>query len=88
MIGAAAEDNQKGQEIATQNKALIEAKAGKTYTAFTVVAATKQVVAGMKWKLKIKVDGDAYIHVEVFIPPGKAAEINEVKEGVTADCAL
>jgi hypothetical protein len=88
MIGAASDDVVKGQEIATTNKALIESKAGKSYTTFTVTAATKQVVSGMKWKLKIKVDGDAYIHAEVYIPPGKAAEINEVKQGMTATCAL
>jgi len=80
------------QELAEAVKAEIQSKCNnKTFSTFEVVKFSKQVVAGMNYKLKIKVEDDKYIHAVVFkgLPhTGGALSVTSVEEGKSLDDAL
>ena len=54
--------------IATEMKQKVEQALGKTYTQFEAVSFTTQVVAGVNYKIKVKVGDEDYVHIKVFVP--------------------
>ena len=54
--------------IATEMKPKVEQALGKTYTQFEAVSFTTQVVAGVNYKIKVKVGDEDYVHIKVFVP--------------------
>ena len=79
------------QEPAEAAKAEIESKSNRAFPTFEVVKFSKQVVAGMNYKLKIKVGVDKYIHAVVFkgLPhTGGALSVTSIEEGKSLDDAL
>jgi hypothetical protein len=52
---------------------------------FTLVAARSQVVAGLKFRFKIKVGSNSFIHATVWRKPDRNVEILEVQGGKTVD---
>ena len=70
MLGAHSQEKDIDAEVLdtfkNEFKVAVEAKAGKSYTDFEPVKYTKQVVAGMIFKIKYKVDGGKHILVKVF----------------------
>merc|ERR1712160_40667 len=61
-------------------KGVIEANAGKTYNEFEPLKFTKQVVAGMVFKIKYKVDDGKYILVKMYKPLPHMNQAPEVME--------
>jgi len=79
------------QELAEAVKAEIQSKCNRAFPTFEVVKFSKQVVAGMNYKLKIKVGEDKYIHAVVFkgLPhTGGALSVTSIEEGKSFDDAL
>ena len=79
------------QELAQAVKEEIQSKCNRAFPTFEVVKFMKQVVAGMNYKLKIKVGEDKYIHAVVFrgLPhTGGALSVTNVEEGKTLEDAL
>ena len=69
----------------------VEGKAGKSYTEFEPVKFTKQVVAGMVFKIKYKVDDGKHILAKVFKPlphTGDPAECMEFMDDQPEDAQL
>lgn len=89
MLGghsAPKEPNDKCREAAQKARPDIEAKINKKFNTFEVVQFTSQVVNGTNYNMKIKVDGDTYIHAKFYqaLPTkGGAIEVKEVTEGHT-----
>ena len=54
--------------MCTNLKSDVEAKLGASYTVFEPKTFTAQVVAGINYKVKIKVDGESYVHVKIYKP--------------------
>jgi len=79
------------QELAQAVKEEIQSKCNRAFPTFEVVKFMKQVVAGMNYKLKIKVGEDKYIHAVVFkgLPHTSGAlSVTSVEEGKTLEDAL
>lgn len=72
------------KEIVTAKKAECEGKTGKTFETFDPVSFVKQVVAGMNYKVKVKVGETDCIHVLVYCPlphTGEGPKLVSVEEG-------
>ncbi|XP_003795127.1 cystatin-A [Otolemur garnettii] len=54
------------QEIANKIKPQLEKRTNETYAEFEAVLYRTQVVAGINYFIKIRVDDDCYVHVKVF----------------------
>ena len=61
-------------------KADAEKSLSKTFNTFEAVKFTSQVVGGVNYQIKIKVD-DGYIHVKAYRAPGENGQ-TELKEAV------
>jgi cystatin-A/B len=62
-------------------KAGIQAQAGMTFTTFEPVSYKSQVVAGMNYRVKIRVDDGKFIHAKIYEPLpcyNKPIQINDV----------
>jgi len=71
-------------EVATQIKHDIEAKAGATYSHFAVTEYATQVVAGTNYFLKIDVGGGHFIHARVFKDLSQHYSVHSVQTNKTA----
>ena len=60
------DDNVKS--YALEVKAKVEEKLNTKFNVYEPINYTSQVVAGANFKIKVKVDGDKYIHIKVFKP--------------------
>ncbi len=72
-------------------KPLVEAETNASYTVFEPVSYKTQVVAGLNYIVKVKVDGEEYIHVKIHKPlPCNGTELSlmTVESGKTLECAL
>ena len=49
-------------------KSAIEEEAEQLYSTFEPISYITQVVAGINYKIKIKVSADDYIHVTIYVP--------------------
>ena len=56
------------KEVANEVRPKVEGAFNAHYTVYEPVSYQTQVVAGTNFSIKIKVDGDQYIHVKVFRP--------------------
>jgi cystatin-A/B len=77
--------------VATEARALIEAKAGGAFEQFDVVSVRTQVVAGANFFFKIKVADDKYVHARVFrdLPHNHSAlSCHSVLKDLTKDTPL
>ena len=95
MLGAHSQeldiDEEHAQMFANEFKGPVEAKAGCTYSTFEPCKFTKQVVAGMIYKIKYKVDGDKYVLVKIYKPlpyMNQPPECQEFMDNQAADAAL
>ena len=73
--------NNEIQTLSLSFKAQVEAQSHTTYSSFQAVKYTKQVVAGMNYKIKVKAD-QTYIHLSVFKPlphTNQPATLNQVQ---------
>jgi cystatin-A/B len=61
-------------------RGLVEAQLARQFTVFQPVSYTSQVVAGTVYKIKLRVDGDEYIHIRVFKPLSCNSEQLELKD--------
>uniref|UniRef100_A0A2C9LXG7 Cystatin domain-containing protein n=1 Tax=Biomphalaria glabrata TaxID=6526 RepID=A0A2C9LXG7_BIOGL len=50
----------------------LESKVGKRFTIYEAVSFKTQVVAGLNYFIKIKIEVDIYIHVRLFRPLSQA----------------
>jgi len=74
------------QELAEAVKQEIQSKQNRAFPTFEVVKYSTQVVAGINYKLKIKVGDDKYIHAVVFkgLPhTGGETSVTSIEEGKT-----
>lgn len=83
------------EQIALVNKckAEIEAEAKANFTVFEPVSYKSQVVNGCNYFIKIKVDGDKYIHATVWQKPMQQSgmpepKVTQVEVGKTLEDAL
>ena len=58
----------KVKALALEMKPKVEQALGTTYTQFEAVQYTTQVVAGVNYKIKVKVGDEDYVHIKVFVP--------------------
>mmetsp|Transcript_1628 Transcript_1628/g.3589 ORF Transcript_1628/g.3589 Transcript_1628/m.3589 type:complete len:97 (+) Transcript_1628:40-330(+) len=68
-----------------------EDKCGKAFETFQPTTFVQQVVAGMNYKVKVKVDGEACIHVTLFCPlphTGEDPQVVHVEADKTDSDAL
>ena len=56
------------KELVKSQKQNIENKLEATFNVFEAVEYKQQVVAGMNYLIKIKVDNDEYLHVKIYVP--------------------
>ncbi|EHB00959.1 Cystatin-A [Heterocephalus glaber] len=56
------------QEIADKVKPQLEEKTNQSYQEFKAEEYKSQVVAGINYYIKIRVDNGCYIHIKVFLP--------------------
>ena len=54
------------KQVANEIKPKVEAALNSTFTVYEAVSYKTQVVAGTNFMIKVKVDGDKYIHIKVF----------------------
>ncbi|KAM6162741.1 cystatin-A [Erethizon dorsatum] len=67
------------QEIANKVKPQLEEKTNKSYQEFTAEEYKSQVVAGVNYYIKIRVDDHSYVHIKVFEPlPGQNEDALEL----------
>ena len=72
-------------------KSNVEGSMGKTTEEYVAICYKTQVVAGLNYKVKVKIDGEAYIHVKIFEPlphTGQFPSVSGVEQGMTADSPL
>merc|ERR1712086_599373 len=72
-------------------KNAVSEKAGQQFATFEPVKYKQQVVAGMIFHIKYKVDGDKFIHVKVYkgLPHmGNVVECQELAADQTADSPI
>ena len=76
------------KEIVSGKKAECEAKAGTTFATFESLTFVKQVVAGINYKVKVKVAEVECIHVLVYCPlphTGEGPQLVSVEAGKTVE---
>jgi len=56
------------KKVVNETKADVEKKLGTTFNVFEPVCYKTQVVAGVNYLVKIKVDGDKYVHAKIYQP--------------------
>ncbi len=56
------------KQVANEVKPKVEAALNATFTTWEAVSYKAQVVAGTNFLIKVKVDGDKYVHIKVFRP--------------------
>lgn len=74
------------KQVANEIKPKVEAALNSKYTVYEPVSYKTQVVAGTNFIIKVKVDGDKYIHIKVFRPlpcNGTQLELLEQSAGHT-----
>eukprot|EP00419_Tripos_fusus_P089966 CAMPEP_0172858904 /NCGR_PEP_ID=MMETSP1075-20121228/68287_1 /TAXON_ID=2916 /ORGANISM="Ceratium fusus, Strain PA161109" /LENGTH=97 /DNA_ID=CAMNT_0013706565 /DNA_START=70 /DNA_END=363 /DNA_ORIENTATION=- len=72
-------------------KEIVEAEAGTTYSEFTAVKYTQQVVAGMNYSIKYHVGDGAHIHAKVYVPlpfTGEPPSVSAIAKDQTADSEI
>ncbi|XP_077985871.1 stefin-C-like [Glandiceps talaboti] len=74
--------------IAGQVKSFVDSSIDKIQTVYMPTEFISQVVAGMNYKIKIKVDNDKYVHVDVFQSLDGKVEPKRVTPGKTASDPL
>ena len=82
----AIDDAELEEDFRVRFKDCVQTKAGKTYNVFEPVAYTQQVVAGMIYKIRYKVDDDKYLLAKVFKPLPYTGNPPECME-IILDCA-
>lgn len=76
--------DQESQSIAEAVRGDIERQLARNFESFQVHSYLTQVVAGLNYKLKVKVGHDEYLHCKVYKPlphTGGAAELKECEAG-------
>ncbi|QDZ19614.1 cystatin domain-containing protein [Chloropicon primus] len=76
------------KEIVTGLKAEVEGKHGKAFQTFEPVSFVKQVVAGINYKVKVKVSEEECVHVLVYCPlphTGEGPQLVSVESGKKVD---
>ena len=53
---------------------------GETYSEFEAVKYTTQIVNGTNYNIKVKVGGEKYIHIKVYVPLPATKKPNELLE--------
>ena len=69
MVGGPGEEKDADEEVkklANEIKAQVEEKRNEKFTTFEAVKYTTQVVAGVMYKIKVKVGDDKYIHLRAL----------------------
>ena len=69
MVGGPTEERDADDEvkkIATELKKQVEEKRNATFSTFEAVKYTTQVVAGVMYRIKVKVGDDQYLHLRVL----------------------
>mmetsp|Transcript_8297 Transcript_8297/g.21275 ORF Transcript_8297/g.21275 Transcript_8297/m.21275 type:complete len:97 (-) Transcript_8297:153-443(-) len=77
--------------IAEAKKGEMEAKAGSTFATFEPVSFVKQVVAGMNYKIKVKVSDTECVHALIYCPlphTGEGPQLVSVEAGKKEDDAI
>jgi len=94
MCGGKGQVNQPNDEIVeivNNVRSQVEAQANTTYTVFEPVSYRSQVVAGTNFFVKVRVDGDQYVHFRVFraLPcNGGGLQLSGVTTGQTLESDL
>ena len=77
--------------IAEAKKGEMEAKAGATFATFEPVSFVKQVVAGINYKVKVKVSDTECVHALIYCPlphTGEGPQLVSVEAGKKHDDAI
>ena len=94
MCGGKGQVNQANDEIVeivNNVRSQVESQTNSTYTVYEPVSFRSQVVAGTNFFVKVRVDGDQYIHLRIFraLPcNGGSLEVNQVTTGHTLESDL
>jgi cystatin-A/B len=78
-------------EMVNNVRSEVEAQANASYTVFEAVSFRSQVVAGTNFFVKVRVDGDQYVHVRIFraLPcNGGGLQVSGVTTGQTLESDL
>lgn len=79
------------KQLANKLRPKVEQALGKTYSVYEPVSFKSQVVAGTNYKIKVKVDGEKYVHMVVFVPlphTGNEPNLSSQTEGHSLEDAL
>lgn len=94
MCGGKGQVNQANDEIVeivNNVRSQVESQTNSTYTTYEPVSFRSQVVAGTNFFVKVRVDGDQYIHLRIFraLPcNGGSLQVTEVTTGHTLESDL
>ena len=87
MVGGPSEErdaNDEVKKLVNDLKAKVEEKRNEKFTTFEAAKFTTQVVAGVMYKIKVKVGDDKYLHLRVLknLPhKGGNVELRTIEEG-------
>jgi len=80
--------NDESRTLALQMKPQIEAKAGRTFSSFTPVEFSTQVVSGVNYFVKIDIGEGEFIIARIYRDLQRNASVHSVKTGLGATEAI
>ncbi len=78
------------QNIINQVRNEVESQIGNAGE-YQAVVYTKQVVAGMNYKVKVRISGEEYIHIKVYVPlphTGNPPSLSQLERGKSLNDGL
>ena len=69
-------------------QAIVEEKAGQKFTQFDPVLSTRQVVAGMNYRIRYEVAPETFVDAKIFVPLRNQPQVTDFKSNTQKESSF